>query len=807
MSSSRHVVAVSLMLVLLAAGCQKKTDTDATAEPEAAPSTAADVAETASGGELDRTTLPVLEPKPPTYTELDARNLKAPPRFEVNAPEGAPNVVIVLIDDLGFGAPSTFGGPLQTPTLDQLAEGGLRYNNFHSTALCSPTRMALKTGRNHHQANTGSIMESSTAWPGNTGAVPNSVAPLAEMLRLNGYSTSAFGKWHETAAWETSVSGPFDRWPTHQGFDKFYGFIGGETDQWYPLIYDGVTRVTSPKTEGYHFTTDMTNQAINWVKAQQSMTPDRPFFVYYATGAVHAPHHVPKKWADKYKGQFDEGWDKVREKSFARQKAMGVIPADTKLPPKARGIKDWDALTANEKKLFTRQAEVFAGFVEQTDHEIGRLVAAIEDIGEMDNTLFIYIAGDNGTSGEGGAVGMFNEMTYFNGVVETVEDLLPKLDQWGGPETFPHMASGWAVAFDSPFSWMKQVASDFGGSRNGMVIHWPKGIKEEGGLRSQFGHVIDIAPTILEATMLPEPKSVNGTPQTPMAGTSLLYSFNDASAKERHTTQYFEIFGNRAMYHDGWFARAIHRAPWETQDLPPLESDTWDLYNVREDFSLADNLADQNPEKLQELQALFDRDAERFNVYPIDDRVIDRMNPEIAGRPDLMKGRTSLTLYDGMNGMLENTFINVKNKSKTITAEVEIPKGGANGVILTQGGRFGGWSLYMRDGKLEYTYNFLGLSRDTVAATKPLAAGKATVVLDFAYDGDGLGKGGVATLSVNGEQVARGRIQKTQPLLFSADETADVGLDNQTPVAEGIGIGREETRFTGKITKVTVEVK
>ena len=757
--------------------------------------------------QLDRTNLPIQEPKPPTYTELDARNLKAPPLFEVKAPEGAPNVVIVLIDDLGFGAPSTFGGPLQTPILDRLAEGGLRYNNFHSTALCSPTRMALKTGRNHHQANTGSIMESSTAWPGNTGAVPNSVAPLAEMLRLNGYSTSAFGKWHETAAWETSVSGPFDRWPTHQGFDKFYGFIGGETDQWYPLIYDGVTRVTPPKMEEYHFTTDMTNQAINWVKAQQSMTPDRPFFVYYAPGAVHAPHHVPKKWADKYKGQFDEGWDKVREKSFARQKAMGVIPADTKLPPKARGIKDWAALTANEKKLFTRQAEVFAGFVEQTDHEIGRLVTAIEEIGEMDNTLFIYIAGDNGTSGEGGPVGMFNEMTYFNAVVETVEDLLPKLDQWGGPYTFPHMASGWAVAFDSPFSWMKQVASDFGGTRNGMVIHWPKGIREKGGLRSQFSHVIDIAPTVLEAAKLPEPKSVNGTPQTPIAGTSLLYSFNDAKAKERHTTQYFEIFGNRAMYHEGWFARTIHRAPWETHDLPPLTSDTWELYNIREDFSLADNVADQNPDKLKQLKALFDKDAERFNVYPIDDRVIERMNPAIAGRPDVMKGRTSLTLYDGMNGMLENAFINVKNKSKTITAEIEIPKGGANGVILTQGGRFGGWSLYMKDGKPEYTYNFLGLSRDTVAATKPLAAGKATVVLDFAYDGDGLGKGGVATLSVNGEQVASGRIQKTQPLLFSADETADVGLDNQTPVAEGIGIGRDETRFTGTIKKVTVSVR
>lgn len=757
--------------------------------------------------QLDRTNLPIQEPKPPTYSELDARNAKAPPRFEVTAPKGAPNVVIVLIDDIGFGGPSTFGGPLQTPTLDRLAQGGLRYNNFHTTALCSPTRMALKTGRNHHQANTGSIMETATAFPGNTGAVPNSVAPLAEMLRLNGYSTSAFGKWHETAAWETSVSGPFDRWPTHQGFDKFYGFIGGETDQWYPLIYDGVTRVTPPKMEEYHFTTDMTNQAIQWVQAQQSLTPDKPFFVYYATGAVHAPHHVPKKWADKYKGQFDEGWDKVREKSFARQKAMGLIPANTKLPPKARDIKDWDVLTADEKKLFARQAEVFAGFLEHTDHEIGRLVTAIEDMGEMDNTLFIYIAGDNGTSGEGGTVGMFNEMTYFNAVVEKVEDLLPKLDEWGGPFTFPHMASGWAVAFDSPFSWMKQVASDFGGTRNGMVIHWPKGIKEKGGLRAQFGHVIDIAPTILEAATLPEPKSVNGTPQTPIAGTSLLYSFNDAKAKEQHTTQYFEIFGNRAMYHEGWFVRTIHRAPWETSDLPPLTADTWELYNVREDFSLANDLADQNPEKLKKLMVLFDRDAERFNVYPIDDRVIDRVNPEIAGRPDLMDGRTSLTLYDGMNGMLENTFINVKNKSKTITAEIEIPEDGANGVILTQGGRFGGWSLYMKDGKPEYTYNFLGLSRDTVAATKPLAAGKAIVVLDFAYDGDGMGKGGVATISVDGEQVASERIQKTQPLVFSADETADVGLDNQTPVAEGIGIGRDETRFTGKIIKVTVDVK
>jgi arylsulfatase len=692
--------------------------------------------------------------------------------------------------------------------MDRLAKNGLLFNNFHTTALCSPTRMALKTGRNHHTCNTGSIMETATAFPGNTGALPNSVAPLAEMLRLNGYSTGAFGKWHETAAWETSLSGPFDRWPTHQGFDKFYGFIGGETDQWYPLIYDGVTRVTPPKVKDYHFTTDMTNQAVNWVKAQQSLTPDKPFFIYFATGAVHAPHHVPRKWADKYKGRFDDGWDKIRQRTFARQKAMGLIPQTTKLPPKPNDIKDWDALSADEKKLFSRQAEVFAGFLEHTDYEIGRLAGAIEEIGEMDNTLFIYIAGDNGTSAEGGFVGMFNEMTYFNAVVEKVEDLLPKLDEWGGPYTFPHMAAGWAVAFDSPFMWTKQVASDFGGTRNGMVVHWPRGVKQRGEIRSQFGHVIDIAPTVLEAARLPEPKVVNGTPQTPIEGTSLLYTFNEADAEDRHTTQYFEIFGNRAIYHEGWLARTIHRAPWQTSNLPPLATDQWELFNVRKDFSLADNVADQHPDQLKELQSLFASEAEKYHVFPIDDRVIERTNPAIAGRPDVMQGRKSLTLYDGMNGMLENTFLNVKNQSKTITAVVEIPESGANGVILTQGGRFGGWSLYMKDSRPAYTYNFLGLSRNTVMANTPISPGsKATIVLDFKYDGGGPGKGGVATLSVNGEQVAEGRIDRTQPNVYSADETADVGLDNQTPVAEGIGIGRDETRFTGTITRVVVEVK
>ena len=757
--------------------------------------------------ELDRTTLPISEPEPPKYTELDVRNTQPPPRFEVTAPKDAPNVVIILIDDLGFGATSTFGGPIPTPTLDKLASSGLRYNNFHTTALCSPTRVALKCGRNHHTANTGSIMETSTAYPGNTGAIPNRVAPLAEMLRLNGFSTAAFGKWHETAAWETSVSGPFDRWPIRQGFDKFYGFIGGETDQWAPLIYDGVKKVNPPKKENYHFTEDMTDQAINWVKAQQSMTPDKPFFVYFATGAVHAPHHVPKPWIEKFKGKFDEGWDSVREASYQRQLEEGIIPAGTKLPPRPDDLAAWDTLPDGHKKLFRRQAEVFAGFVGHTDHHVGRLVDAIDDIGELDNTLIFYIAGDNGTSAEGGMVGMYNEMTYFNGVEEKVEDLIPLIDTWGGPSTFPHMAAAWAVAFDSPFKWTKQVASDFGGTRNGMAVHWPKGIEKGGEMRTQFGHVIDIAPTILEACKLPEPTVVNGTPQIPMEGTSLQYTFNDANAPDRHTTQYFEIFGNRAIYRDGWFARTIHRAPWQTTKLPPLSTDVWELYHVERDFSLSSDLAARLPKKLDEMKALFMSEAMKYHVLPIDDRSIERANPALAGRPDLLAGRKSLTLYESMEGMLENSFINVKNRSVTITAELQIPEGGASGAILVQGGRFGGWSLHLRDGKPAYEYNFLGMQRYVVEGTEALPAGKATVTMDFAYDGGGLGKGGMATLSVNGKPVAKGKIERTQANVFSADETADVGLDNQTPVATGIGYGPEQTKFTGKIKKVTVEVK
>ena len=754
---------------------------------------------------IDRSVLPISQPDRPTYSETDARNVQPPERFNVTAPDGAPNVLLILIDDLGFGATSPFGGPITTPTLDRLAQAGLRYNQFHTTALCSPTRTALKAGRNHHTCNMGFITEMATGFPGATGEIPNAVAPLAEMLRLNGYSTGAFGKWHETASWEVSVSGPFDRWPTRQGFDKFYGFIGGETNQWAPFLHDGVTQVELPNDPNYHFMADMADKSIAWMKHQKAMTPDKPFFVYFAPGAVHAPHHAPADWIAKWKGKFDQGWDKIRQETLDRQIAMGLVPKGTRLAPKPPAIKDWDKLSAQEQSLFARQVETFAAFLDYTDHHIGRVIDAIGETGQLDNTLIFYIAGDNGSSAEGGMNGMFNEYTYFNGVQEKVEDMAKLADKWGGPETYPHMAAGWAVAFNSPFMWTKQVASNFGGTRVGMVAHWPKGIQDKGKIREQFSHVIDIAPTILEAAGLPEPKVVNGTPQIPMEGKSLLASFSDPKAAAR-TTQYFEIAGNRAVYHEGWLAGVVHKAPWESKPSRALDADLWELYDVRSDFICSTDLAAQNPEKLKELQAVFLAEAKKFHVLPIDDRVFERLNGNLVGRPDLMGARTSLTLAEGMQGMMESAFINVKNKSKTITAEIEVPETGANGMILAQGGRFGGWALYVKDGVPAYDYNFLGLQRTSIVATEKLKPGKNTLKLDFAYDGGGPGKGGVATLSVNGAKAADGNLPHTQAGLFSADETADVGIDLGTPVVEAIGC-EHESKFTGRIPKVTIEVK
>jgi arylsulfatase A-like enzyme len=754
---------------------------------------------------FNRTELPVPEPSYPTVTTLDARNAKAPPRFQVKAPAKAPNVLIVLIDDMGFGQSSAFGGPVRMPTLERMAKGGLRYNQFHTTALCSPSRAALLTGRNHHVCNMGSITETATAFPGNTGQRPNAVAPLAEMLRLNGYSTAAFGKSHETAAWEVSPSGPTDRWPTRAGFDKFYGFIGGEANQWSPAIYEDMTRIEVPKDPNYHLMTDLADQAIKWTNFQKSLTPDKPFFTYFAPGATHAPHHVPKEWVAKYKGEFDQGWDKLREETLARQVKLGVVPAGTKLAPKPEAIKDWDTLSADEKRLFCRQMEVFAGFGEYADFEAGRVIQAIEDLGQLDNTLVFYIVGDNGASGEGTMNGLFNEMTYFNGVPETVPEILKHIDDLGGPNSYGHYAAGWAVAGDAPFTWTKQVAGSYGGTRNGMVVHWPKGIVAKGEVRSQWHHIIDVAPTVLEAAGLPEPKVVSSTPQTPIQGVSMVYTFADAKAKDRHKTQYFEIFGNRGIYRDGWLAHTVHRAAWEMAPRKPLLEDKWELYHVDEDFSSADDLAAKHPEKLKELQELFLAEATKNHVLPLDDRVVERANAALAGRPDLMAGRTSLTVYEGMVGMTENVFINTKNRSHTITAEVQVPKGGVNGVILSQAGRFGGWSLYVKDGKPTYVYNFLGLSSSKVAAPTPLHEGKVTIRYEFAYDGGGPGKGGKGTIFVNGEKVAEGRIDRTQANLFSADEGADVGLDGETPVTNDYK--ERDNKFTGKIGKVTVDLK
>ncbi len=749
---------------------------------------------------MDRTILPIQPPQAIAITELDARNVTSPPPFEVKAPEGAPNVVVVLIDDIGFGATSTFGGPIQTPAFDRLADEGLRFNQFHTTALCSPTRASLLSGRNHHAVNVGSVMEVATGNPGNQGRRPDDAKYVAETLRQNGYSTAAFGKWHETAPWEVSVSGPFFRWPTNSGFDKFYGFIGGETNQWDPVIFDGITKVEKKDNEDYHFTTDMTDEAIKWVKFQQAMTPDKPFMIYYAPGAVHAPHHAPKEWIDKYKGKFDDGWDTLREETLARQKAMGVIPENTKLAPKPSDIKDWEDLSDNEKKLFALQMETFAGFTEHTDNEVGRLLNAIDEIGELDNTLFVYIMGDNGSSAEGALVGTFNELIVLNGLygTESIDDMLARADDWGGPDSFPHMSCGWSVATDAPFKWTKQVAGDYGGTRNGMVMHWPKGFDSKGELRSQWHHVNDVGPTILEAANIPAPKSINGVEQRPMDGVSMLYAADNSSAEDRHTTQYFEMFGNRAIYHEGWLARVVHRVPWRPEVLNTLQEDKWELYNTEDDFSLTNNLAEKYPEKLEELKSLFELEAIKNNVYPLDDRGYERFNAAIAGRPDLMGDRTSLTLSQGMDGILENAFINIKNSSKTITASLEL-KGKDRGIILTQGGKFGGWALYMDDGKPAYTYNWFGLDLYTVKSSKAIPKGSAEVKLDFAYDGGGLGKGGMATLYVDGEKVAEGRIDKTEPMIFSADETADVGKDDATQVVPATFKDVHDSEFTGYV--------
>lgn len=754
--------------------------------------------------------LPIPDQPYAGFVAYDAKDpdAKFAPIEPLRPPEAAPNVLVVLIDDVGFGASSTFGGPCQSPTAERLAKAGLRFTRFHTTALCSPTRAALLSGRNHHAVGMGGITEIATSAPGYNSIRPNSMAPLPEILRLNGYSTAQFGKCHEVPVWEASPVGPFDRWPTGSGFEYFYGFVAGETNQWYPSIHEGTKIVDPPKTpeEGYHFMEDMTDRAIAWVRQQRLLAGDKPFFMYFAPGATHAPHHVPKDWADKYKGKFDQGWDKLREETFARQKKLGVIPPDCELTKRPDAIPAWDSQAPDFKRVLAREMEVYAGFFEYADHHVGRLIDALDKIKALDNTLIYYIIGDNGASAEGTLQGTFNETIPFNGMsaLETAEFLTQRIDKLGGPESYNHYAVGWAHALDTPYQWTKQVASHWGGTRNGTIVHWPKGIKAKGEIRHQFHHVIDVAPSILEIADLPQPYMVNGVAQVPMQGVSMAYSFDDANAAERHETQYFEMFGNRGIYHKGWTAVTRHRTPWlMTGAASPFDDDVWELYDTNKDWSQAHDLSKQMPEKLHELQRLWLIEATRNNVLPMDDRGSERFNADLAGRPVLIRG-TSQVLANGMGGLNENGVVNLKNKSHSITAQVTVADGqAANGVIISQGGISCGWMLYVKDGKLTYLYNFVGLRQFVVTATEQLPAGTHQVRMEFAYDGGGLAKGGNVTLFIDGKPVGEGRIEQTAPMVFSADETSDVGVKRGSPMTSDMPPGKSQ--FGGTVDAVVIE--
>jgi arylsulfatase A-like enzyme len=740
---------------------------------------------------------------------LDAKDPEAtfPPIEPLRPPDGAPNVLVVLLDDVGFAASSAFGGPCATPTAERLAENGLKYNRFHTTALCAPTRAALLTGRNHHTVGMGVITELATSAPGYNSVRPNTCAPLAQTLQLNGYSTAQFGKCHEVPVWQTSPMGPFDAWPTGSGFEYFYGFIGGETNQYYPAIYEGTTPVEPERTpeKGYHFTEDMTDKAIEWARQQKSLMPDKPFFMYFAPGATHAPHHVPTEWSDKYKGHFDQGWDALREEILERQKELGVVAADAQLTARHEEIPAWEDMPDELKPVLARQMEVYAGFLEHTDHHVGRLVDALDDLGVLEDTLVYYIIGDNGASAEGTINGTFNEMFIFNGAaaLETPEFVASHIDELGTPTSYNHFAVGWAHAMDTPYQWTKQVASHWGGTRNGTIVHWPSGFTARGEVRTQFHHVIDVAPTVLEAAGLPQPTAVDGVDQHPIEGVSMAYSFDRANEADRRTTQYFEMFCNRGIYHEGWAAVTRHSTPWVVGEaLAPFDDDVWELYEPG-DWSQAHDLAAEMPEKLAELQQLWLEEARKHNVLPLDDRRIERFNAELVGRPELVKGNSQL-LFGGMGRLTESSLLNIKNKSHAVTAEIVVPETGADGVILAQGGAFGGWSLYAKDGRPTYCYNLLGLQRFKIAADATIPPGTHQVRMEFGYDGGGPGKGGTVTLYLDGDQCGEGRVEATVPLIFSADETADVGRDTASPVSDDYA--GESSVFTGTVKWVQIDL-
>jgi arylsulfatase A-like enzyme len=736
----------------------------------------------------------------------------------VKPPKDAPNVLLVLVDDAGFGNPSTFGGPCQTPTLTKLAAQGLRYNRFHVTALCSPTRAAPLSGRNHHAVGFGSIAEFAGGWPGYNATWPKSAASIARILQGNGYSTAAFGKWHLTPDNQQGPAGPFDRWPNGLGFDYFWGFLGGASGQYDPLLAENNTIIGVPEGKDYYLPTDMANRTINWIPNQKAQSPDKPFFIYYAPGASHSPHHVPKQWADKYKGKFDQGWDKLREETFAQRKTLGVIPADARLTPRDPAFPAWDSVPADLKTLYTRQMEVFAGFQENCDYEIGRVVKSIEDMGIAGNTLIIYIWGDNGSSMEGTETGTFNEVTTITGIPLTAEqqltliDAYGGIDAWGGPSMQPHFACAWAWAGNAPFQWGKQVASHFGGTRDPMVVSWPKRIKDKGGLRDQFTHCIDVAPTILECAGIPQPKAVDGIEQMPMHGVSFVDAFDDAKARGRHTQRYFEMFGNRAMYKDGWIACSrLDRIPWKIDPAAMAkfapgsgwdpDKDRWELYNLDEDFSEANDLAAHHPEKVAELKKLFWEEAEKYHVTPL----LGGMAP-FYGFAGPAAPRATFTYYPGAENIGAGMIPQIYNCSFTIAADLEIPAGGAEGVIVANCDVLGGFSLYVQGGKLHYTYSFLGLKVETLTSSEALPAGKLAVRYEFTADQPGkMGTGGRGRFSFNGKPVGENRMERSVPLRFSTYAGMDIGKDNGDPVSPTYK-ARSPFPFTGKIGKVVFDL-
>jgi arylsulfatase A-like enzyme len=759
-----------------------------------------------------------LPPEPPKFGGVikeDAKDSKPywPP--SVVPPKGAPNVLLIMTDDQGYGVSGTFGGVIPTPSMDRIAKAGLRYTQFHSTALCSPTRAALITGRNHHSVGFGVIGEMSTGYPGYDSVIGPESATIGTILRDNGYATSWFGKNHNTPTYLYSAAGPFDQWPVGMGFQYFYGFMGGETDQWTPYLFRNTSQVFPwVGKPGYNLITDMADDAINYMNGLNAAAPDKPFFVYYVPGGTHSPHQPKKEWIEKFKGKFDMGWEKLREQIFANQKRLGVIPANTQLTPWPDTLPKWDSLSFVQKKLYAREAEVFAAYAAYTDDEIGRVIKAVEDMGKLDNTLIIYISGDNGTSAEGTLEGTPNQMTAYNGILKLPEaELMLHYEDWGSDKTYPHMSVAWSWAFDTPFKWTKQVASHFGGTRQGMVISWPGHITDAGGIRTQFHHMIDIVPTILEVSGIQAPATVNGIAQKPIEGVSMAYTFDraNANAPSKRDTQYFEMFANRGIYHDGWYACTTPPVPpWllGTAKLPEINDYKWELYNIAEDYSQYNDVADKNPDKLRELQALFLTEAAKYQVLPLDNSILPRL---VTPRPSATAGRTVFT-YSGENaGVPLGNAPSILDKDYTITAEVTIPTGGAEGMIATLGGRFGGYALYLLKGKPVFSYNMLDLERFRWEGgvggrdlfSDALKPGKHTIVFDFKYNGPGPGKGGTGVLTVDGKLVAAKTIPHTIPILMTIDETFDIGSDTRTTVDDSYKL---PFRFTGTIDKLTYKL-